>query len=53
MRETLLLDFGWKFHLGHACDPSEDFGFGLNQHTFAKAGSGVTAAAELGFDDSG
>ena len=27
-RERLLMDFGWKFHLGHACDPARDFGFG-------------------------
>jgi len=27
-RERLLLDFGWRFHLGHASDPSRDFGFG-------------------------
>jgi len=27
-RERFLLDFGWRFHLGHACDPSRDFGFG-------------------------
>jgi beta-galactosidase len=21
------MDFGWRFHLGHACDPAQDFGF--------------------------
>jgi beta-galactosidase len=21
------MDFGWRFHLGHACDPEKDFGF--------------------------
>ena len=53
-RERLLLDFGWRFHLGHACDQDKDFGFGLNQRTFSKAGAGVaTAAAMLDFDDSG
>jgi beta-galactosidase len=51
VRERLLLDFGWRFHLGHACDQDKDFGFGLNQHTYAKAGD-VTAAATLEFDDS-
>jgi len=25
-RERLLLDFGWRFHLGHADDPARDFG---------------------------
>ena len=22
VRERLLLDFGWRFHFGHACDPA-------------------------------
>jgi beta-galactosidase len=52
LRETLLLDFGWRFHLGHACDPLQDFGFGKDQRTFAKAGDDVAAAATLEFDDS-
>jgi beta-galactosidase len=38
-RETLRLDFGWRFRLGHASDPGRDFGFGADQSTFAKAGS--------------
>jgi beta-galactosidase len=49
--ERLLLDFGWRFHLGHACDPEKDFGFGRFQHTFAKAGD-VADAGKLEFDDS-
>jgi len=53
VRDRLLLDFGWRFHLGHACDKDKDFGFGLNQKTFAKAGEAVAAAAKLDFDDSG
>src|ERR1039458_1914675 len=28
-RERLLLDFGWRFHLGNANDPAKDFAFGL------------------------
>jgi beta-galactosidase len=52
VRERLLLDFGWRFHLGHACDQDKDFGFGLNQHTFAKAGTDVATAAALDFNDS-
>ncbi len=51
VRERLLLDFGWRFHLGHACDPAKDFGFGLNQKTYAKAGDGVALAAAADFDD--
>ena len=53
VRERLLFDFGWKFHLGHACDQAKDFGFGSNQHTFAKAGTDTAAAAALEFDDGG
>jgi beta-galactosidase len=51
IRETLLLDFGWKFHLGHAAEPSADFGFGANQRTFAKAGYGIAACADADFKD--
>jgi len=51
-RERLLLDFGWKFHLGHAANPAADFGFGTDQRTFAKAGVGVASAAAPDFDDS-
>jgi beta-galactosidase len=50
-RARLLLDFGWRFHLGHAEDPAKDFAFGLNQRTFAKAGRDVAAAAAVDFDD--
>ncbi|MDE2265596.1 MAG: DUF4982 domain-containing protein [Alphaproteobacteria bacterium] len=52
VRDRLLLDFGWRFRLGHACDESKDFDFGLDQRTFAKAGTNVASAAELNFDDS-
>lgn len=52
LREQILLDGGWRFHLGHAADPDRDFGFGRDQRTFAK--QGVTSPATLaGFDDSG
>jgi beta-galactosidase len=51
VREKLLLDFGWRFHFGHAGDPTWDFGFGLNQRTFAKAGYGIATAAEPDFKD--
>jgi beta-galactosidase len=37
VREKLLLDPGWKFHLGDASSPEGDFGFGL-ENVFAKAG---------------
>ncbi len=51
-RERLLLDFNWRFHLGHASDPAKDFGFGAGDNTFAKAGANVAAPAEAKFDDS-
>jgi beta-galactosidase len=46
-RERLLLDFGWRFHLGHAADMAQDFGFRGN---FSKTGNFGPAAALL-FDD--
>jgi beta-galactosidase len=53
-RERFLLDFGWHFHLGHASDPSRDFGFGAIEEelTFAKSG-GMPKVTRLNFDDSG
>ena len=39
IRDRLLLDFDWRFHLGHAADPAQDFGFGRgNDGIFAKTG---------------
>lgn len=43
-RERLLMDFDWRFALGHAADIARDFGFGLDQRTFAKQGVNVAAA---------
>src|ERR1051326_2559760 len=39
-RERLLMDFGWRFHFGHASDPAKDFGLGLRRREaqFAKSG---------------
>jgi beta-galactosidase len=51
-RERLLLDFGWRFHLGHACDPAKDFGFGDGRAgNFQKTGNFIRAGS-LAFDDS-
>src|SRR3977135_2919503 len=50
-REQLLLDFGWKFILGNACDPLRDLGFGKGQDDFSKTGNFEFATAK--FDDSG
>jgi beta-galactosidase len=52
-RERLLLDFGWRFHLGHGCDPAKDFEFGApsGEGLFAKAYD-FLPVANPGFDDS-
>jgi beta-galactosidase len=51
-RERLLLDFGWRFHFGHADDPARDFGFGSEATgNFRKTGNFLPAGA-LAFDDS-
>jgi len=49
-RERLLFDFGWRFHLGNANDPHEDFGYGENTE-FAKSGFLFPASRSM-FDDS-
>ncbi|HEV2340915.1 MAG TPA: beta-galactosidase GalA [Candidatus Acidoferrales bacterium] len=48
-RERLLLDFGWRFHLGHADDPAQDFGFGRRSE-FAKSGE-LFRPSRPDFDD--
>ena len=53
LRERQSLDFGWRFALGHACDPMRDFGFGklAGTGTYAKSGDAGGATA-IHFDDS-
>jgi beta-galactosidase len=50
-RERLLLDFGWRFHLGNADDSERDFSLGAKTETFAKSG-GFVKPGDLKFDDS-
>jgi beta-galactosidase len=50
-RETIILDDGWRFALGHAADPDKDFDFGL-AYSYAKT-DGWGGAARSDFDDSG
>jgi beta-galactosidase len=61
-RECLLLDFGWRFHLGNANDAAKDFSYGAPavEATFAKAGQIVghnsvkgDQIVQLARDDSG
>ena len=52
-REKLLMDFGWRFALGHAYDIKKDFDNGSGYFSyFAKTGYGDGAAAK-DFDDRG
>lgn len=38
-RERLLLDFGWRFHLGNSNDPSRTLGWGVESRaTFRRRG---------------
>jgi beta-galactosidase len=49
LRERLSLDFGWRFHLGHATDPSKDFAY-TGQSLFSKTG-GMFDPSKPEFDD--
>ncbi len=50
--DRLLLDFGWRFHLGHANDPEKDFGFGsARAGTFQKTGTFLPSGS-MAYDDS-
>lgn len=51
-RERYSLDREWRFHLGHAADPTRDFGFGADRATYAKSGDVGTPVATPDFDDS-
>ena len=48
-RERLLLDSGWRFHFGHANDPTKDFSFGRSG-TFSKTGNFI-APGRANYDD--
>jgi beta-galactosidase len=50
-RERLLLDFDWRFHLGHADDAAQDFGYGGGEE-FAKTGAFMLPLFRPGFDAS-
>ncbi len=51
-RERLLLDFGWRFHLGNANDAEKDFHYGSSwTGNFEKTGNFLPAATAA-FDDS-
>ncbi|HVP11825.1 MAG TPA: beta-galactosidase GalA, partial [Phycisphaerae bacterium] len=48
-RQRTCLDDGWRFHLGHGCDPAKDFDFGSGK-PWAKAAEAV-GAVRPDFDD--
>jgi len=48
-REKLLIDRGWKFHLGDASSAEDDFGYGTGM-LFGKSGEAV-GAVDSGFND--
>jgi beta-galactosidase len=50
IRERLLLDFGWRFHFGHASEPPRDFGFKTGDE-FTVSGA-MFAPSRESFDDS-
>jgi beta-galactosidase len=51
-RDRDLLDFGWRFHFGHASDGAKDFGFGSGRSGgFQKTGDFLSPSS-LAFDDS-
>ncbi|ESQ91203.1 beta-galactosidase [Asticcacaulis sp. AC460] len=52
-RQRILFDDGWRFAFGHLHDGEKDFGFGLDQRTYAKQGPDSGKATQAGFDDSG
>ena len=49
LRLRQLLDFAWRFHLGNAADPAQDFGFGVGE-MFAKTGT-LFLPSKPDFDD--
>ena len=49
-RERLLMDFGWRFHPGYACDPARDFSFD-GDGIFSKTGDLFESLQEK-FDES-
>ncbi len=50
VRQKLCMDRNWKFHFGHAADPANDFGFGL-ENIYSKTGNAGETAISKTFDD--
>ena len=52
LRERLLLDFGWRFHFGHANDATKDFGFGAGRSGGFQKSGGFLSPSNLAYNDS-
>ncbi|MGB8191439.1 MAG: beta-galactosidase GalA [Chitinophagaceae bacterium] len=50
-RKHINFDEGWKFHFGHAADPTKDFNYGITA-IFAKSGKTDNTALAIKFKDS-
>lgn len=50
-REKINFDNDWKFHLGHATDPTQDFNYGLTR-LFGKTGEAFGTCIDPKFDNS-
>jgi beta-galactosidase len=51
LRERALLDFGWRFHFGHANDAAKDFGFGSGRSGGFQKSGGFLSPSNLAYDD--
>jgi beta-galactosidase len=51
-RERMLMDFGWRFHFGHANDSARDFGFGAGRSGGFQKTGGFLTPSNLTYDDS-
>ena len=55
MRETIRLDKGWKFAMGHASDPLKDFGCGTEYFNYLTKANSIHNEGPYSqkFDDAG
>ena len=49
-REDLNFDKGWRFHLGHAAEPQQDFNYGITR-LYAKTGEAYGTCIDPEFND--
>src|SRR5450755_2315960 len=50
-RQHISFDEDWKFHLGHAADPTQDFNYSTTA-IFSKSGKTGESAIAINFNDS-